>query len=156
MHENKEVLQLNEIEDLSLVVLSCDKYSDLWDPFFYFFERNWQDCPLKKHIVSNHINANLKGFDNIKIGDDNSWSENLIKILDRIESEYVFITLDDLYFNKKVSTPDIIDAFSSLKALGGNYLKLIPEPKPQKRANQIFGEIKKGSLYRSTAVFTIW
>ena len=29
----------------AVVVCSCDKYSDLWDPYFELFKKFWADCP---------------------------------------------------------------------------------------------------------------
>lgn len=144
------------MNNLTLVVLSCDKYSDLWDPFVFFFERNWKDCPFPKYIASNHKIANYPGFGSITIGDDVSWSDNLKQILLSVETEYVFFILDDLFLSKKVDNQHIYDCISEFKKLNGNYLKLIPEPKPQNSINKYFGEINKGSLYRSTVVFAIW
>jgi hypothetical protein len=31
---------------IAIPVVSCDKYSDLWQPFFALFDRFWPDCPL--------------------------------------------------------------------------------------------------------------
>ena len=36
--------------DIAFVVLTCDKYSDLWPIFIYFFEKNWLS-----YIIDNEI-----------------------------------------------------------------------------------------------------
>ena len=142
--------------EISLIVLSCDKYSDLWDPFEFYFNRNWPDCPFEKYFVTNFKKTNIRGFNDILIGEDLSWSDNLKSVLNKVETNYSLIMLDDLFINKKVNTPLIIKIFDEFKKIDGKYLKLNPQPKPETKTNEYFGEIKKGSLYRATVVFTIW
>jgi len=37
----------------SILIPSCDKYSDLWRPFFTLFWRHWPDCPFPVYLGSN-------------------------------------------------------------------------------------------------------
>ena len=36
----------------AILIVSCDKYSDLWDPFFKLFFKFWPDCPFNIYLLS--------------------------------------------------------------------------------------------------------
>lgn len=146
----------SDFSELEILVLSCDKYSDLWSPFAYFFNTNWPDCKYRVSLVTNHIDYNNGLIGSITIGDDKSWSDNLIKVLGIIKSKYVFLLLDDMFLKERINQLSFESIFKHLIELKGHYVKLIPNPKPKKIKNDIFGYLPKGSLYRTTAVSAIW
>jgi hypothetical protein len=71
--------------DTALLVISCDKYADLWEPFLYFFNKNWPDCPLDKYFIANEKSVPDPHFKTIQLKDDISWSDNLIKALNQLQ-----------------------------------------------------------------------
>jgi len=146
------------IKNISLVVLSCDNYSDLWSIFIEQFEKSWPDCPYDKYISTNFISAGSNTFQDIKIGKDYSWSDGVIKTLNKIKNqyEYVLITLEDLILIEKVDNEKFQAIVKEFMNLDGNYLKFIRKPRPTNKFNNYFGEIKPGSLYRPTCVYAIW
>jgi len=38
---------------IAVLVVSCDKYADLWPPFFQLFLRFWPECPFSVYLISN-------------------------------------------------------------------------------------------------------
>ena len=42
-------------KNLTILVTSCDKYSDLWIPFIKLFRKFWSDCPYKLVLISESI-----------------------------------------------------------------------------------------------------
>lgn len=147
---------INNNNDLAIVILSCDKYKDLWDLYFAFFHKYWKDCPYPIYLVSNFEKYEDKRIINICVGDDVSWSNNLKIAIEKVKERNVLLLLDDVFLNKAVDTQKVNSLIDQFTLLNANYLKLIPMPKPDVRINEELGEINKGSLYRSTAVFTIW
>jgi len=81
-------------KSIAFLVLTCDKYADLWPMYFHFFNKNWPDCPYKKYFVTNHKSISESNFECIKIGNDESWSDNLTKALSVLKTkfEYLMIT----------------------------------------------------------------
>ncbi|MBN2286921.1 MAG: hypothetical protein JXQ26_09735 [Tissierellales bacterium] len=145
-------------KNIALVVLSCDSYSDLWPIFIKQFEKEWSNCPFDKYISTNFLSANSDSFKDIRIGEDNSWSDGVIKTLSRLKEryEYALITLEDLVLMEKVDNAEFTIMVETFKKLDGNYLKFIRKPRPTNKVNSLFGEIKPGSLYRPTCVYAIW
>ena len=43
--------------DSAILILSCDKFSDLWKPFFDLFWKYWPDCPYNVYlkVMKNHL-----------------------------------------------------------------------------------------------------
>ena len=143
---------------IGLLVISCDNFSDLWSPFFKFFNESWPDCPYKVHLLSNKLDFKSNhNVEVIKVGDDNSWSDNVIIALNKMqEFDYVFLLLEDMLLNRKVDNKKIDNLFSNFFELDGNYLSLLNEPKPTSFFNENFGTLDPLSLYRSTATAALW
>lgn len=143
--------------DISLLVSSCDKYSDLWPLFFEFFCKNWSDCPFDKYILTNNIKEIKSDFKPINVGEDISWSDNLLFALDKINTPYIFIFLDDVLINKKVDNLLLSEILDDFEYNNGQYLKFLSQPKSNYNANSsYFMSLPIGSQYRATAVFALW
>lgn len=97
--------EMNEKYDnqLSILVVSCDKYSDLWDTFFVLLEKYWPDCPYKIYFGSNFKKCEHSRAIPILIGEDKSWTENVSAMLQSVPTKYVLIFLEDYYLS---ATPD--------------------------------------------------
>jgi hypothetical protein len=142
---------------VSILISSCDKFKDVWPIFSFYFDKNWPDCDLNKFFLSNNEISNLEGFKSITVGDDLSWSSNLQLALKQISTDYVLIMLDDVFIDGKVNNKDFNVILNDFIDLKGNYLKLSPRPKSNIKSNSpYFNTLPPDSLYRATAVFTIW
>lgn len=86
----------------SVLVLSCDKYSWLWDPFFKRFNYFWPDKAVKIYILTNYKKCNHSNITTVAIGEDLNWSENLLKCIDKINEKYIFVTFEDVFLNASV------------------------------------------------------
>ncbi len=144
--------------DIAFVVLSCDKYSELWDSLSSTLLKNWPECPYDKYLVTNFLDYDSAYFKTLKVGIDVSWSSNILVALSCLKTtyKYVLVTLDDLFLDKSVNTVTLSMIINLFLDLDGNYLSLIQIPKFTKKHNRYFGEIEPGALYRPTCVFALW
>lgn len=148
--------------NLSIIISSCDDYSDLWNPCLKMFNKFWNDCPYRKYLLcetkSESTNPELKNF-NIKVININSnyWSERLIKALDAIQSNYVLLYLDDFFLKGKVNTDEIKDLFARVVKSELNMLRLLPRPGPKyyKKVDKIGLLDPEDRFYVSTQA-SIW
>lgn len=149
---------MNDFKKIAIVVISCDKYSDLHKPFFNLFQRFWPDCPFKTYLISNTKGFDLPGLTNILVGKDISWSDNLINALNKIEEEFVFLWVDDLFLIEQVDTSKVTDIFAWAVESGANYVCLKALPRPDKKFNDlvVVGIVSPGSLYRASSVLSLW
>jgi hypothetical protein len=145
----------------ALIVLTCDKYSDLWPMFINFSEKYWSDCPYDKYFVTNNSDIPESSFDCIKIGDDDSWSDGLLKAIAELKSkyDYLLITLEDCPIIEHVDQDKLNLITNAFFAAKGNFLSLFTQHdngKPTNKYNNYFGVIDKGSLYRLGCVYALW
>jgi len=143
-------------EKFSIIILSCDKYSDLWKPFFNLFFRFWPDCPFPIMLVSNSKRFLRSGIKQLLVGPDKSWSDTLLTALSNISTEYVLLMLEDIFLTSAVDTEVVINNILWLDSRKGNYLRLNPTPKPVRKIDEEHGEAPPSSVYRTSTVFCIW
>lgn len=117
-------------EKFALLVVSCDNYSDLWQPFFHLFWRFWPDCPFSVHLLTNNLNPKIQQVKNLLVGDDISWSENLLNALKQLKEEYIFLFLDDLFLYDYVKTDEVLRLFYWIAESNANYVRMFPYPRP--------------------------
>lgn len=89
--------------NLSILVLSCDKYSDLWLPFFKL---------KNKYFVSNYdtfIATETKKCDYCQTINVNEsvWTKRIRESLKQIKTKYVLIMCDDFFIREYVDTKRI-------------------------------------------------
>ena len=143
----------NKFDDISILVVSCDKYIDVLTPFADTFETYWSDCPIvNRYFLLNELTFERDGWRTINVGKDISWSANLILSLDQIRTDFVLIFFEDMFLSKKVDNELLGLQLESFYNSDKSYIKLISEPKPNgRKINEFFGEIIRGDIYRSTA-----
>ena len=89
---------------LSVIISSCDSFSDLWDGHIKLLERYWGDRNVDQTLLVTDKPTD-RSYDNVTVlsaGEFAEWSQRLKKALDTVRTEYVFITLDDYFLIKKV------------------------------------------------------
>ena len=83
---------------ISLLVLSCDGYSDTWDIFFTLKDRYWANCPYETYLLTES-----KSYDKCKtICKTGEWTKRLREALQELDTDYVLITLDDFFIRDYV------------------------------------------------------
>ena len=143
--------------DYSIVVLSCDKYCSLWPGFFNRLSKYWTDTPAATYLVTNHLSPEIPNVTNLAIGEDVDWSSNLLNALSRIDTDYIYILLEDVYVNKVVDKAYLDDVFKCITELSPNYVntKALPAPRGRRFGSRI-REVVKGSHYRASLCNAFW
>lgn len=142
---------------LAILVISCDKYSDLWEQYFKLFSKFWPDCEFKIYLLSNHLlfkNININ-VSTILIGEDISWSGNLIKAVTKIDEDYIFALIDDFFIIEEIAIGKILEVLDIMIKEEINFINIGGFKKPDKYYNKYFGAIEKGSIYRATTM-ALW
>jgi hypothetical protein len=150
---------MTNLKKTAVLVISCDSYSDLWEPCIRMFTKFWPDCPYDKYIMSNSKIIEYGNFRNLKVGPDQSWSHGLKLALDelKLEYDYVFTFLEDYYFVETIDNEYIVDMINCFISLDGNFLSLFKLPSSLSNCgNSFFGELENNIPYRQSCVFTVW
>lgn len=148
----------------AILVLSCDKYADIWQPFFLFFEKYWANCAYPVYLGTNEKQFTFKKVKQIFSHKKTTWSDELKTILEQIPEKYIVLILEDYFIYEPVKNEDIkkiVDlmqknnaAFTKLGAFPSKYDVLWPH-KPLGSESGI-GVIEKGSKYRVCLQTAIW
>jgi hypothetical protein len=133
--KNDHILQdrpalANPMEEVSLVVSSCDKYAFLWEPFFVQLFKFWPELKKSEKFVPIFLISNFKKYHNsrvinIAVGEDKSWSDNMIKVLESVKTKYVIILLDDYILTKPVNIDRLAEIINLLYQKRGAYSNLM-------------------------------
>lgn len=94
------------MNNCTVIVNSCDKYSDLWFPYFECFKRNWADCPydiILNTETKEYTDCDLKIYViNTEKDELSDWSSRLLRCLKAVNTDIVLITLDDHFLLQPV------------------------------------------------------
>ncbi len=141
--------------DIGIVVLSCDKYSDLWPVFFELFFRFWPACPYPVYLFANKKTHNDPRVRTILSGDDPDWSSSVKACLDQIGHRYVWLFFDDVFLSRPVQADKITRLIDFIADKDPAYLRFRRFPRPDAKISRDFGRCGEKSLYR-TSVLAIW
>jgi len=135
----------------AILILSCDKYADLWSPFFEAFFKNWLDCPYQIYLGSNLKKFSDKKVRTILSGKDIDWSTSYLKILSQIPEKYILVWPEDAFIITKVNTTLINSCFTYLEQKKAKHIQacpIVPADTKNIPKNQYFGTYEKTRPYR--------
>lgn len=84
---------------VDVVVLSCDKYSQYWDKFFKLKRKYWKDCPYDTYLVTETKKRHATKMINV---DSPIWTKRFREALEKLDSDYVIVLLEDYFIRSKV------------------------------------------------------
>jgi hypothetical protein len=143
---------------MTVLIQSCDRYSDLWKPFYHFFYQNWPDNPFPVYHLSETRKLSDKQVIDISGGINKTWSELLIIALKQIQSEYVLLLLEDYFLIRKVDNLDFYHLLEIAKKESPAFIRIFPVPGPDVDHPHYtdIGIIDKRSPYSISTQATIW
>lgn len=92
-------------KDCTVLISSCDKYSEAWTPFFYLFRKYWTNCPYEVVLCTESKDYNL--YDVMTVNYDGNWAQRINYALKKIESKYVIFLLEDFFFQRDVNQEEV-------------------------------------------------
>ena len=144
--------------DVSAVVISHDRFADVWPGFFSLMFRFWPDLPYPLYLVSNRLAFPDGRVTPLCVGEDMSWSTTLARGLEQLSSRFVLLMLEDFFLSAQVDTARILRLHAAMVAQGAAYLRLMPNPKPDLLLPEQsdIGAISKGAPYRTSLQMAFW
>ncbi len=144
--------------ELSIIVKSCDKFSDVWRPFFILFDKFWPDCPWPIYLITETQKFVHPKVITINTSGGSEWSAMLIYALGQIETTNVLFLLEDYFLNKTVSTDEIKRLLEAIKNDGALCLRLYPTHSMELKTSdsEDFGVIDNQEEYLVSTQASIW
>jgi hypothetical protein len=159
----------NTMQNIPIIVSSCDKYRYLWDIQLQLFNKYWNDCPHKIYYLSE--NSELPVFEsklnleNIKMGIQTSgpsdWSYMLRMFLNNLDSEYFIYMQEDYVLNDYVNQNKLNKLIDYVISNEINYVRFITSPPGNGDIILIdddisIREIENNMQWRSSLMTAIW
>ncbi|MDP2193148.1 MAG: hypothetical protein Q8K36_01285 [Alphaproteobacteria bacterium] len=126
-----------DFSDLTIIVNSCDKYEELWQPFFKLLLKHWP--ALSDGNIPIILITNGKQFDHPNVSvfynkNEKTWSETFMKALEQVKTKYILYLQDD-YFMTDINVQRLSDILKIMKQHNAAYVQLYgttnePKKKP--------------------------
>lgn len=124
------------MHDCTILVNSCDRYEDAWDPFFKLLKLHWPECEQYRIVLNTETKVYNCDFLNVETvcgGKSRTWSERLKYALNAIDTEYILYFLEDFFLLSKVSNDTFLEALELIKSDSIGYIGLKYQEKREYR-----------------------
>jgi hypothetical protein len=136
-------------KDCAVVVMSSDRYADLWPTFFDQFARRWPSCPYPVFLGSNTIQHHGHDFiSTVLSGPDRDWSSSARNIISQIPQPYLVVLLEDLLITADVNSAEVAQAIDAMHRHGTRHIQLASRLPADSIDDQGYGVIDRGAPYR--------
>jgi hypothetical protein len=142
--------------DIAVVVASCDKYSDLWNPLFDLFFQYWPDCPFPLYLVANRKRCDHPRVTTLLSGEDRDWSSSIRGAVQGLSHRYFMFWIDDAFLVKRVDTSRLVTILDGAIKRQFSFLRLRPDPKPATWLDGDLGELGREDAYRVSLFASVW
>lgn len=108
---------IEKYKDITIIVSSCDKFKDAWEPFFILLDKYWSNHPRKIFLNSESVSYS-GSFQNVRTvlnTHNESWSERIRNTVKQVDTEYVLFFLEDYFIWDYVNEEVFDEAYSLIK-----------------------------------------
>lgn len=115
---------------VTLLVSSCDAFSDCWPALFHGFRKYWPDRAYPLRLITNFKDPNDDAVSAIKVGEDRGWAQNLLVALEQIDSPFLLYAQEDYWLTRPVESRTLEQYLHLLVVGRADYIRLFPCPVP--------------------------
>lgn len=95
-------------DKLSVLISSCDKFSDLWDENIKAYRKQWQNNECDTFLVTDKkTDWSAENVNVIAVEGQNDFPLRIKAALENVKTPYVLVTLDDYFLIKPVENDKI-------------------------------------------------
>lgn len=149
-------MQQEDKRQVAVLVVSCDNYSDVWPIFFQLYGKYWNNNDFRTYLLTNNLQPEFENVEVLSVGEDISWSDNLLNALPRIEEEFVLLFIEDLLLTKPINLELFHRCLDWALARNASYFRFNPATYPDIVINNEIGIISRGAVYRTSVVLSLW
>jgi hypothetical protein len=137
--------------DFGVLLLSCDKYADLWPITLSQFHKNFCKVNYPVYFGSNEIPVDNPGVISVLSGADRDWSSSYARILEQIPCRKLFVLLDDLLIASPIDSAVVEQCVRFILTHDATHIKWLPKPQPDRVTdNELIWEYDRGAPYRAS------
>ena len=143
------------MSDISVLIYSCDAYSDIWGIFFKLFFRYWK-CPYQVYLATETEQCLIPDVKTINA--DGKWTDRIRESVKEIPSKYIIGMCEDFFFRREVRQNTIDECITCMEQDPNiacfNFEKEYGPTDPGLFAE--FGRKPNGSDWRRTCQAALW
>jgi len=104
-------------DNLAVAMVTCEKYSFLWDAWYHYYKENFRHN-IQEYFISDTATCPFKEFKHLKYDptEVNGWTNAVRGCIEKIPQDNIFFILDDILFME-----DITNVFYVLYAVFEGY-----------------------------------
>ncbi len=110
---------------MTVVFIGFDGYSDLWDDCLKLYKKYWDDNPFQTFFINNEKEFFCKGIEVLHAGKDAEWSRKVQLAIQKAETPYICLLLEDFFVGKNINTKAIRNTLSFIEKEKIQYYKLV-------------------------------
>lgn len=119
-------------DKLTMIISSCDKFSDIWEAQVELLNTNWPDRNINTVLVTDKsTDIIFKDVDIFPVGSNVEFSERLKAALSEVSTEYVLIILDDYFITEKLCSDKIQRLINVMDKEKLDYIRMYSRPKTE-------------------------
>jgi len=149
----------NEIaKNYSIIIMSCDPYSDVWDSMTETFDRFWPHCPFEVYLCSENKKFEHTWIKNIRTEKRMGWGEMLDFVLKKVNTPYVIYMQEDYLLKSTINNDQVFTWLTFFESTRAAYLRMLPWPNPdllfENRTD--VGLISEKDPFRTSLQCAVW
>lgn len=146
--------------ELSILVYSCWKNSDMWTVFIRLFRKYWHDCAYPLVLLTDKVGdgGEKYGFDEVVVLDGN-WNEMVLAGMNALPTQYVMLWMDDYLLCDDVDNHDIALYMNIAQQYHAANIRLMESPSIKSGTfaqDERLNCYKQGSAYSFSTQVGIW
>lgn len=155
---SEQLKHIDVTKELSILVSTCDRYSDAWAPFLDLFRRFWPDCKYRVYMMTNGAEIPDPRVHPIHLDAALDWSTSLRSALSVIPSSYVLLLLEDYFIGRPVKSPCVDKMLDCQIRMGWDCLRIFPVPPGDGEDAELegFRYVRNDSKYSACTQASIW
>lgn len=147
-------------EPVSILILSCDAYADLWRPCVTLWRVHWPECPWPLVIGAEEATFDDPTVRVVRAPKGAAWSDCVAAHLRQIDTSWVLLVLEDFLLRDRVSAGRLQRLLRVAQAADFVCLRLVkrPGPRPEDRwgSSGELGVLQPGAPYRVSTQAAFW
>ena len=143
----------------AVVMISCERYQQVWRPFFTLFSRYWPDCPYPLYLATNK--GSYPGVITLQTGDDGGakmWATRLKSVLSSLPFERIILLQEDFLLSCPANNRQIRQLVQHSFSYDVASIRLLPVPLPRSSwyGSKDIGSYGPFEEFRLSLQATIW
>lgn len=153
---------------VTLVVNSCDSYSDAWKPYFQLLAAFWKEREIDA-VLNTESKELPKDHGLVRVchtpveGKAGAWSERLLQTLSRIQTPYVIYVQEDYFLKAPVDAKRLEEFLEVMEESEIDCMRLRETGQMRKyltfepfAENELFVKVPKKHSYYATTQVALW